>query len=174
LDGGPPGVELHTVADELPSRDAGGIVPVVLPATDAVTGIVGVDNGVAVVGDVAAIAAIGLVPPIVEAEVTDTVGAPGAIWPDGVVQVTTVPDIVGSEANGTGANVVLVARGCVVAENGLGPLSGDVTIIPGVDTRPRAVVPMVQTCARLASHHNTRASAVNHVRGIGSIPSPSI
>jgi len=31
LAGGPPGVELHTVVDELPSGDAGDMVPVVLP-----------------------------------------------------------------------------------------------------------------------------------------------
>ena len=31
LVGGPPGVELHTVVDGLPSGDTGGMVPVVLP-----------------------------------------------------------------------------------------------------------------------------------------------
>jgi hypothetical protein len=57
---------------------------------------------------------------------------------------------VGSEASGTGASVVSGTAGWVVAENGLGPLSGDVTIAPGVDERPMAVVPMVETCARPA------------------------
>jgi hypothetical protein len=40
---GPPGVELHTAADELPSGDTGDVVPVVLP-----TNVVGmVPNGIA-------------------------------------------------------------------------------------------------------------------------------
>jgi hypothetical protein len=61
-----------------------------------------------------------------------------------------VPGAVGSEASGTGANVVSGTPGWVVAENGLGPLSGEVTMVPGVDESPMAVVPMVETCARLA------------------------
>jgi hypothetical protein len=84
-------------------------------------------------------------PPIADMEVTDTAGVPGAICPVGVEHVTTVPVVVGSEASGTGANVVSGTPGWVVAENGLGPLSGDVTIVPGVDERPIAVVPMVET-----------------------------
>ena len=65
----------------------------------------------------------------------------------------------GSDAKGTGARVVAGAPGWVVAENGLGPLSGDVTIAPGVDESPMAVVPMVETCARLALQPNSRAAA---------------
>lgn len=41
--GGPPGVELHTVVDELPSEGAGDMVPVVLPTK----GVGMVPNGVA-------------------------------------------------------------------------------------------------------------------------------
>ena len=93
-----------------------------------------------------------VVPAIDDTEVTGTAGVPGAICPVGVEQVTTVPGIVGSEASGTGANVVSGAPGWVIAENGLGPLSGEVTIAPGVDESPMAVVPMVETCARLALH----------------------
>jgi hypothetical protein len=100
-----------------------------------------------------------IVPAIGEGEVTGAAGVPGAIWPAGVEQVTTVPGIVGSEASGTGANVVPGAPGWVATENGLGPLSGDVTIVPGVDERPMAVVPMVETCARLALQPNSRAAA---------------
>jgi hypothetical protein len=88
-----------------------------------------------------------------------TAGAPGVICPGGVEQITSVPGIVGSEARGSGANVVSGVPGWVVAENGLGPLSGDVTIVPGVDERPMAVVPMVETCARLALQPNRRAAA---------------
>jgi hypothetical protein len=82
--------------------------------------------------------------------VTVTAGVPGVICPVGVAQVTTVPGVVGSEAMGTGASVVPGAFGRVVAENGLGPLSGDVTIAPGVVGSPMAVLPMVETCARQA------------------------
>jgi hypothetical protein len=50
LVGGPPGVELHTVVDGLPSGDTGDIVPVVLPTNNvgmvpnAVPGIIVVDG----------------------------------------------------------------------------------------------------------------------------------
>src|SRR6266852_6070469 len=50
LVGGPPGVELHTVVDELPSGDTGDVVPVVLPAIDVgmvpngVAGIIALDD----------------------------------------------------------------------------------------------------------------------------------
>jgi hypothetical protein len=54
-------------------------------------------------------------------ELTVTVGVPGVICPVGVAQVTTVPGVVGSDANGTGASVVSGAPGWVVAEKGLGP-----------------------------------------------------
>ena len=83
-------------------------------------------------------------------------------------QVTTVPGVVGSEAIGAGANVVSGAPGWVAAENGLGPLSGEDTIAPGVDGSPMAVVPMVETCARLASHPASKAAATNIKRRIGS------
>jgi hypothetical protein len=100
-----------------------------------------------------------VVPAIDGMEVTDTAGTPGAICPVGAEQVTTVPGIVGSEASGTGANVVSGTPGWVVAENGPGPLSGDVKMVPGVDESPMAVVPMVETCARLALQPNSRAAA---------------
>ena len=249
LVGGPPGVELHTVVDELPSGDTGDMVPVVLPTigvemvpNGAVDGVIvavppamdvetvlgsvdGVGTDVAVMegGDRAGIAGgggagtvvpgivdkndvagcadsasigavvlpvvdveevagtvdivavetdgnVAVVPPIADVEVTGTAGVPGAICPVGVEQVTTVPGVVGSEASGTGASVVSGAPGWVVAENGLGPLSGDVTIAPGVDERPMAVVPMVETCAGLAVHPASRVAIVNSKRRI-SIPS---
>jgi hypothetical protein len=108
-----------------------------------------------------------VIPPVPandDIEVTGTAGVPGVICPVGVEQVTTVPGIVGSEASGTGANVVSGAPGWVVAENGLGPLSGEVTIAPGVDESPMAVVPMVETCARLAVGPNSRATAMSSKR----------
>jgi hypothetical protein len=100
-----------------------------------------------------------VMPAIGDWEVMGTAGAPGVICPVGVEQVTTVPGIVGSDAKGTGAKVVSGAPGWVVAENGLGPVSGDVTTVPGVDESPMAVVPMVETCARLALQPSSRAAA---------------
>jgi len=216
LVGGPPGAELHTVADMLPSGDAGDMVPVVLLTNGVgivpkgVVGIIVVDSvmvdgvNVAVLlaidvtmgaalmegGDGAGVAGVcaGAVEPgivdmndvagcadsarigavvlsgaadivgaagidgsaPVDTDVTVTVGVPGPICPVGVEQITTVPGVVGSDASGIGASVVSAVPGWVVAENGLGPLSGDVTIVPGVDGRPMAVLPMVETCARQA------------------------
>ena len=107
-----------------------------------------------------------LAPPIADMDATGTAGVAGAICPVGVEQVTTVPGVVGSEASGTGANVVSAVPGWVVAENGLGPLSGEVTIVPGVDEIPMAVVPMVETCARLALQASSTTAAVNSKRRI--------
>jgi hypothetical protein len=242
LVGGPPGVELHTVVEALPSGDAGEMVPVVLATTgvgmvpSGVPDISAVDDGVVVVlptvdvatvpgtaagaaagaategansADVAAIDATGMVEPgivdrndvagcadsangaielpavdvgaadgtvgaaetdgvvavapaITDVEVTGTVGVGGPICPVGVAQVTTVPGVVGSDASGTGAKVVSGVPGWVIAENGLGPLSGEDSIVPGVDDRPMAVVPMVETCARLALQPHRSAAAVNN------------
>jgi hypothetical protein len=124
LVGGPPGIKLHTVFDELLREDTRDMVPVVLPR-------------------------IGMAPN----------GVTGAICPVGVAQVTAVPGVVGSEANGTGASVVSGVPGRVAAENGLGPLSGDVKIAPGVVGSPKAVVPTVETCPRLVLQPNSRAAA---------------
>ncbi len=100
-------------------------------------------------------------PPIVDMDITGTAGVPGAIWAIGVAQVTTVPGVVGSDAKGTGASVVLGVPGWVTAENGPGPLSGEIRIVPGVVGRPMAVVPMVETCAKLALQPSSRTPTVN-------------
>jgi hypothetical protein len=107
-----------------------------------------------------------IVPPSADMEITGTAAVPGAICPVGVVQVTTVPGVVGLDASGTGASVVSGAPGWVAAENGLGPLSGDVTIVPGVDARPMAVVPMVETCAIQALQLASRIAVMNSKRRI--------
>jgi hypothetical protein len=107
-----------------------------------------------------------IAPPVANMEVTGTAGVPGASCPVGVAQVTTVPGVVGSEASGTGASVVLGEFGWVVAENGLGPLSGDVTIVAGVVGSPMAVLPMVETCARPALQPPSKIAAVNSKRRI--------
>jgi hypothetical protein len=235
LVGGPPGVELHTVVDEVPSGDTGDMVPVVLPrigegmvpsgdvgiiasgdivVVDAVivavpgvevatmpgtvdragtgTGVIECNgrggtahgggtgtaepgktvkadvsgcwenvNGAIATGGSADVAGAaetdGVAPMVVPVadvegvvEITVVVGVPGVICPVGAEQVTTVPGVVGSEASGTAASVVSGAPGWVVAEKGLGPLRGEVTIAAGVDGRPMAVVPIVETCARQA------------------------
>ena len=115
-----------------------------------------------------------VVPPIADIDVTGTAGVAGPICPVGVEQVTTVPGVVGSEASGTGANVVSGAPGWVAVENGLGPLSGEVTIVPGVDESPIAVVPMVETCARLVLQPSCRAAAMNNKRRIAMASSAPI
>ncbi|MGZ3296570.1 MAG: hypothetical protein ACXU9D_25295, partial [Xanthobacteraceae bacterium] len=107
-------------------------------------------------------AVVAVVPAMTDVEATGTVGVGGPICPIGVEQVTTVPGVDGSDASGTGANVVSGVPGWVIAENGLGPLSGEDSIVPGVDDRPIAVVPMVETCARLALQPHIRAAAVNN------------
>jgi hypothetical protein len=243
LVGGPPGMELHTVVEGLPSGGVGEMFPVVVTTIgvgmvpndaaglimDVATGLSTVDDGGTGTGlmegdgragigggcgagmvepgksdmnDVAGCAEnvsigaavlpvagveelagtadvigaaetdgiIPVVPPIADMEVTGATGVPGAICPVGVEQVTTVPGVVGSEASGTGASVVTGAPGWVVAENGLGPLRGDVTIVPGVDARPIAVVPMVEICARAALQPASRTAVVNSKRRIA-IPS---
>jgi len=227
LVGGPPGIELHTVVEGLPSGAVGGTFPVVVTTIgvgmvpngaagviiDVETGLStvdGVGTGIAVmegdgggcmmggncagiavtgavgttttelpfveVGELAGIVVVagaatiaGIVPVVTaidDREVTGSAGVPSVICPVGVEQVTTVPGIVGSEASGTGASVVSGALGWVVAENGLGPLSGEVTIVPGVDESPMAVEPMVETCATPAWGLNSRAVAMNSMRRI--------
>ena len=123
--------------------------------------------GIVVVAGAGTIAGVvPVVSAIDDREVTGTAGVPGVICPVGVAQVTTVPGVVGSDASGTGASVVSGAPGWVVAENGLGPLSGEVMIVAGVDESPMAVVPMVETCARPAWGLNSRAVAMNSKRRI--------
>jgi hypothetical protein len=255
LPDGPPGVELHTVLEELPIGASGAMFPVVVmaigdgivpngePGAIAAAGVIvddivivvvpgiavplgtvdsvgtgtgaregdgrggtaggcgagmlepgksvmndvagcadSVRNGavaLAVVGDaVVGVAETGgivpVVPAIADMEAAGTAGVPAAICVVGVAQVTTVPGVVGSEASGTGASVVSGAPGWVAAENGLGPLSGEVTIVPGVDGRPMAVLPMVETCARPAWQPDNRTAALNNKRRIAMAASAPI
>jgi hypothetical protein len=124
--------------------------------------------GIVAAADVKGVAPV--VPPAADMEVTGTAGVPGVICPVGVEQVTTVPGVVGSEASGTGASVVSGVPGWVVAENGLGPLSGEDSMVPGVDERPIAVLPMVETCARQAWAPSSRRVVVNSNRRIAISP----
>jgi hypothetical protein len=140
-----------------------GAVELAVVDMGEVAGTVGI-VGAAVVADVKGV--VPIAPPVANMEVTGTVGVPGAICPVGVAQVTTVPGVVGSEASGTGASVVSGKFGWVVAENGLGPLSGDVTIVAGVVGSPMAVLPMVETCARPALQPPSKIAVVNSKRRI--------
>jgi hypothetical protein len=108
-------MELHTVVGELPSWVVGDTVPVVLTTigTGMVVAVTAVDGIIVVLpapgtafsgADVDGIEPI--VPPTADMGVAGAAGIPGAITPIGVEQVTTAPGIVGSEASGTGANVV--------------------------------------------------------------------
>jgi hypothetical protein len=139
------------VVGEPPSGTVGEVLPVVVVTID-VGKLPNTAGGIIALCDAVAIAA--------------TAGVPGVICPIGVAQVTTVPGVAGSDASGTGASVVSGVPGCVVAENGLGPLSGEVTIVAGVDGRPMAVVPMVETCARHALQPISRVAAMNSKRRI--------
>jgi hypothetical protein len=129
--------------------DSASVGAVVLPDTEDIVGAAETDGVVPVV------------PPVADTEVTGTAGVTGVICPDGLAQVTTVPGVVGSEASGTGASVVSGTPGWVAAENGLGPLSGEDRTVPGVDGRPMAVLPIVETCARQTWAPNSRVTVVN-------------
>ncbi|SDT49939.1 hypothetical protein SAMN05444158_6520 [Bradyrhizobium canariense] len=165
-----------TVTDDVSGCWANVSGGIALPGAD-VESVVDVEEVIAtadVVGAAGIDGVVPVVPAIDEKEVTGTAGVPGVICPVGVEQTTTVPGIVGSEASGTAANVVSGAPGWVVAENGLGPLSGEVTIVAGVDESPMAVVPMVDTCAQLALQANNRAAVVNSRRRIANPSSAMI
>jgi hypothetical protein len=128
--------------------------------TDGIVGIVGAAEVAEANGVVTA------PPPVADMAIIGTAAVPGAICPVGAAQVTTVPGVVGSEAIGTGASVVPGEFGWVVAENGLGPLSGDVTIVAGIVGSPIAVVPMVETCAVAALQPASKTAVVNSKRRI--------
>jgi hypothetical protein len=161
----PARLEVHApVGVELPSGVIGAMVPVALPLvdTEVVVGpeingavpLVLVTPGVPIVPSAAEVD--GIIAPLV----TDIeVGEADAVvaCPDDAEQLTLVPGVVGSSASGIGARVVSGAPGRVAAEKGLGPVSGDDTIAPGVDGIPMAVVPMVETCARQGPPPSTDA-----------------
>jgi len=167
-----PGADVHELLGaEFPGKGAVAVVPVVLPPTEPrmSTGMAGARtaDGAALglmdraggpgmrlvpIGPIDAVGlneVIGLVEPPVLADVTlITDGESSAVIGE---QLTVVPGIVGSCANGGAAKVVTGAPGTVAAEkrlvNGLGPVRGDDTIAPGVVGSPMAVVPIVDICA---------------------------
>ena len=149
----PPGVELHATVTPVPGGATAEIVPIELPFCP-MTGTIGATF------------------PAVGDPVLDAVGIVGTDIEDvdGGAQTTTVPGVVGSEASGTGASVVSGAPCTVVAENGPGLLSGEVTIAPGTVGRLIAVLPVVATWASPAEQPSSRmASAAQPIR-IMSVP----
>ncbi|MFK4539499.1 hypothetical protein ABIA00_007682 [Bradyrhizobium ottawaense] len=144
----PPGVELQVTVVPAPAGAAAGIVPVELlicPMTGST----------------------GATLPGIGRPVLDTTGIAGANAGefDGGAQTTTVPGVVGLEASGTGASVVSGAPGSVVAENGPGLLSGEMTTAPGTVGRLIAVLPVVATWASLGQQPSCRTiSAAGTIR----------
>ncbi|RQH14688.1 hypothetical protein EHH60_05700 [Bradyrhizobium sp. RP6] len=140
----PPGVELHATVTPVPDGAATEIVPIELPFCP-MTGTTG--TTFPAVGD-PVLDVVGIVG-IDVADIGDV---------DGGAQTTTVPGVVGSEASGTGASVVSGAPCTVVAENGPGLLSGEVTIAPGTVGRLIAVLPVVAIWALPAEQPSTTAA----------------
>ena len=189
VDGLPSGDPRDTVPVELP-RMSKGMVPGDVAGVVESDGIVAVDDIVvaavpcadveivpiavdgtgagigAIAGDGSSDAAGGNVAGKVkfDTDMNDAAGCAENIRYRSGAQVTTVPGIAGYEAIGTGASVVSGVPARVVAENGLGPFSGEITIAPGVVARPMDVVPSVETCARQAVQHSSRITAVSSGR----------
>jgi hypothetical protein len=166
-----PGADVHELLGVELRGDGGcATVPVVLPLTDPRinTGIAGgkaidwlvpvaIGAVVVVILSGVVIAAFGLARgggfvnmPVLGGVTLSTEGEIATMVAE---QFTEVPGTVGSSASGTGAKVVAGAPGTVAGEkrleNGPGPVRGDETIAPGVVASPIAVVPTVETCARL-------------------------
>ena len=146
-----PGISLMNDVAGCADSDRNGAMP--LAVVDA--------EGSAAAADTVDVAETDGSGPVADMDVTGTAGVPGAIWPIGVAQVTNVPGVAGLDANGTGASVVPGVPGWVTAENGPGPLSGEIKIVPGVVGMPMAVVPRVETCAKPALQPHSRIPAVN-------------
>lgn len=170
-----PGADVHELPGvELPSAGGGATVPVVLLVT-----VPTIATGMAAgrVGDgLVLLAAGGNMPPIAPmalvaaAGFTDTVlvvavtlATDGESSTSVGAQLTVVPGSAGSCASGGEARAVAGAPGTVEAEkrlvNGLGPVSGEDTMAPGVVGMAMAVVPMVETWARQLLLAARRAAA---------------
>jgi hypothetical protein len=150
----PPGVELHATVTPVPDGAAAEIVPIELPICPM-------------------IGMVGATLPVVGDPMLDTVGIVGTDVGDvdGGAQTTAVPGVVGSDASGTGASVVSGAPCTVVAENGPGLLSGEVTMAPGTVGRLIAVLPVVATWALPAGQPSSRAaSAAQTIRIMSASP----
>lgn len=145
----PPGVELQAVADPVPNGAAAASVPIELPICPPVCPWAGMSGAMLPGVDRPGVVTVGVAGTGVE------VVAGGA-------QTTTVPGVVGSIASGTGASVVSGAPGRVVAENGPGLSSGEVTTAPGTVGRLIAVLPVVVTWAWQDKTPSSRAANAAH------------
>jgi hypothetical protein len=151
LVGGPPGIELHTVVDELPSGDTGDMVPVVLPTIDvgmvpnAVPGIIVVDDIVVVDGVIVAV----LPAMDVETGTVDGVGTDVAVAADGGAD--TADDDTGTVE--PGKSVMKDVAGVADSKSGavelavvdVGEIAGTVGIVAAADVE--GVVPVVPPIA---------------------------
>jgi hypothetical protein len=134
LVGGPPGVELHTAVDALPSADTGDIVPIVLPpigvamVPSAVAGIIAMDDIVVVDSDI-----VDVLPAMDVATVLGTVD--GADMGDAVMAGGGGAAIVGVGDTGTvepGSVDMKDVAGCADSKSGaLVPLVVDVKEVAG-------------------------------------------
>src|SRR6266850_8547293 len=161
LVGGPPGVELHTVVNALPSGDSGDMVPVVLPTIgvgmvpNAVAGIIAVDDidvvdGVIIAGLPGM--AVETVPGTVDGVGTDVAltaggGAAAADDDTGIVEPgkSVINDVAGVADSKSGAVVVDVEEAAGTADivgaaeaGGIVPM---VTLVADMDVTGTAGVP---------------------------------
>lgn len=139
--GGPPGVELHTVVDELPSGAIGEMVPVVLPTIDVGMIPSGVD-GIVMVDDVMVAVVPAMDVETVPATVDGTGTGTGVIEGDGR----------GGNAGGGGAGMFESAKrlraeisGCWENINGATVIGGSADVVGAAKTG--GVVPMVVPAA---------------------------
>lgn len=169
-----PGADVHELPGvELPSAGAGATVPVVLPVTvpTMVTGMPAgrVGDGLVLLVEAAGPNMLPIAPMALVAAavlvVAVTLATDGESSTSVGAQLTVVPGSVGSCASGGEARVVAGAPGTVEAEkrlvNGLGPVSGEDTMAPGVVGTAMAVVPMVETWARQLLLAARRAAAAH-------------
>jgi len=139
--GGPPGVELHTVVDELPSGVIGEMVPVVLPTIDVGMIPSGVD-GIVMVDDVM----VAVVPAM------DVETVPGTVDGTGTGTGVIEGDGRGGNAGGGGAGMFESAKrlraeisGCWENINGATVIGGSADVVGAAKTG--GVVPMVVPAA---------------------------
>jgi hypothetical protein len=161
LVGGPPGVELHTVVDALPSGDSGDMVPVVLPTIGVGMAPNGVDD-IVVVDDIDVVdgviiaglpgMAVETVPGTVDGVGTDvavTAGGGAAVADDdtGIVEPgkSVINDVAGVADSVSGAVVVDVEEAAGTAEIGgaadIGGIVPMVALVADMDVTDTAGVP---------------------------------
>jgi len=146
------------------------IVAAVVPCTGMEAGPIAGDGTGIMAGDASADAADDGTAEFGYKVMNDAAGCVEKVVNCSGAQITKVPGVAGSEAIGTGASVVTGVPDRVVDEYGLGPLSGEITIAPGVVARPMDVVPKVETCAEQAAQPASMVTIVSSKRRTGVTP----